>query len=48
MEDGELRSLKDLGIKAFNFNDSKIASDEQQEQGILNVATIEWNDGKME
>ena len=47
VEDGELRSLKDLGIKAFNFNDSKIASDEQQEQGILNVATIEWNDGKV-
>ena len=47
VENGELKSLKDLGIKAFNFNDSKIASDEQQEQGILNVATIEWNDGKV-
>jgi len=47
VEDGELKSLKDLGIKAFNFNDSKIASDEQQEQGILNVAIIEWDDGKV-
>ncbi|WP_236869955.1 hypothetical protein [Candidatus Bandiella numerosa] len=47
VEDGELRSLKDLGIKAFNFNDSKIASNEQQEQGILNVATTEWDDGKV-
>lgn len=47
VEDGELKSLKDLGIKAFNFNDSKIASNEQQEQGILNIATIEWDDGKV-
>ena len=30
-----------------NFNDSKIASNEQQEQGILNIATIEWDDGKV-
>ena len=31
----------------INFNESRVSSEEQQEQGILNVATVEWEDGKI-
>jgi hypothetical protein len=47
VEEGELKSLKEHGIHSINFNESRVSSEEQQEQGILNVATVEWEDGKI-
>lgn len=47
VEGGELKSLKEHGIKSINFNESKVSNEEQQKQGILNVATVEWEDGKI-
>ena len=47
VEEGELKSLKEHGIEAINFNESKVSNEEQQKQGILNVATVEWEDGKI-
>lgn len=41
VEGGELKSLKEHGIKSINFNESKVSNEEQQKQGILNVATVE-------
>ncbi len=43
----ELKALDELGIKSINFNTAVSANDEQSEQGILNVATVEWEDGKV-
>jgi len=47
VEEGELKLLKEHGIEAINFNESKVSNEEQQKQGILNVATVEWEDGKI-
>ena len=47
VEEGELKSLKEHGIESINFNESKVSNEEQQKQGILNVATVEWEDGKI-
>ncbi len=47
VEEGELKSLKEHGINSINFNESRVSNEEQQEQGILNIATVIWEDGKI-
>ena len=47
VEEGELKSLKEHGINSINFNESRVSNEEQQDQGILNIATVAWEDGKI-
>ena len=39
--------MKEHGIESINFNESKASNEEQQEQGIFNIATVKWEDGKI-
>ncbi|MSO14016.1 hypothetical protein [Rickettsiales endosymbiont of Trichoplax sp. H2] len=36
-----------FGVQSINFNTVVPANDEQLEQGILNIASVEWEDGKI-
>ena len=47
VDEGELKSFNELGVQSINFNTVVLANDEQLKQGILNVASVEWEDGKI-
>ena len=47
VDEGELKSFNELGVQSINFNTVVPANDKQLTQGILNVASVEWEDGKI-